>query len=425
MNYTQASAYLFERHQKGLKLGLERMNLLLRLIGRPQDHFPSVHIAGTNGKGSTAAMLAAVLSKAGHRTGLYTSPHLIDMRERIQINGKVIGKNELVTLLNEISAEIEQTDASFFECLTALAFLYFEKRKVDIAVVETGLGGRLDATNTVRPVITIVTEIGLDHTKILGKTLKPIAAEKAGIFKTEVPCIVGSRNKSVNAFFKEKAEETGCPILFSRSAVKFTRTRLTETGSRVHASTDENEYPDLFLNLAGEHQLSNLATALLTIDQLRNLGYIIPGNAVRQGLSSVQWPARLDLISQNPKILLDSAHNAPGMKRLAKAIRTLFSFKRLILIFGVLEDKAYRTMFRTIAPLADRIILTTPLSERALPAEKLESLAGNENRPYWIRPRIEDAFLLARELAEKNDMIVGTGSIYFVGELLRICRESM
>ena len=423
MNYTQATAYLFDRHQKELKLGLERINFLLRIIGHPQNYFPSVHIAGTNGKGSTAAMLAAVLSRAGHRTGLYTSPHLIDLRERIQIDGKPIGKNELVTLLAEISAAIDQTEASFFESITALAFLYFRRKKVDIAVVETGLGGRLDATNTLRPLISIVTEIGLDHTKILGKTLKPIAAEKAGIFKPEVPCIVGSQNKSVNSFFKQKAKETGCPILFSRQNVKFKRIRLTETGSQVHAITNENEYKDLFLNLAGEHQLGNLATALLTLDQLRNLGYNIPENAVRQGLSSVQWPARLDLICQSPKILLDSAHNAPGMKRLARAVRTLFSFERLILIFGVLEDKAYRTMFRTIAPLADRIILTTPLSERALPAEKLEALARNENRPYWIRPQIEDAFLLARHMAEKNDMIVGTGSIYFVGELLRICRE--
>jgi dihydrofolate synthase/folylpolyglutamate synthase len=424
LNYTEARAYLFNRHQKGLKLGLERMNTLLYLIGQPQNAYASVHIAGTNGKGSTAAMLAAVLSKAGYRTGLYTSPHLIDMRERIQIDGKTIGRDELVSLLNNISGDIDHTDASFFECITALAFLHFKNREVDIAVVETGLGGRLDATNVMRPVLSIVTEIGLDHTKILGKTLKPIAVEKAGIFKSGIPCIIGSRNKSVNAFFTQRAEETGCPISFSESAVKFRHIRLTETGSWMLAITKAREYPDLFLNLAGEHQLNNLATVLLAIDQLVNFGWNISVHAVRQGLSSVKWPARLDLIRKRPKILLDSAHNAPGMKRLAKAVRTLFSFERLILIFGVLEDKDYRTMFRTIAPLTSCIILTTPLSERALPAEKLEALARAENRTYWIRPGIKDALSLALSMADRNDMIVGTGSIYFVGELLRLCKKS-
>jgi dihydrofolate synthase/folylpolyglutamate synthase len=424
LNYTQARAYLFNRHQKGLKLGLERMNILLDLIGQPQNDYPSVHIAGTNGKGSTAAMLAAVLSKAGYRTGLYTSPHLIDMRERIQIDGKSIGRDELVSLLNHLSPHIDYIDASFFECITAMAFLYFRNRRVDIAVVETGLGGRLDATNTLVPVLSIVTEIGLDHTKILGKTLKPIAAEKAGIFKPGVPCIIGSRNKSVNAYFMQKAEETGCPISFSASAVKFRQVRLTETGSWVHAITEERQYPDLFLNLAGEHQLNNLATALLAIDKLADFGWSTTLQAVKQGLSSVKWPARLDLIRSYPKILLDSAHNAPGMKRLAKAVNTLYSFKQLILIFGVLEDKDYRTMFRTIAPLADHIILTTPLSERALPAEKLEALARAENKPCWVQPDIKDAFSLALTMAGRNDMIIGTGSIYFVGELLRLCKKS-
>lgn len=424
MNYTQASAFLFDRHQKGLKLGLERMNRLLDLIGQPQNRFISVHIAGTNGKGSTAAMLASVLSKAGYRTGLYTSPHLIEIRERIQIDSKMIGKKELVALLNQMMPQIHQTDASFFECITAMAFLYFMEKKVDIAIVETGLGGRLDATNTIHPVLTIITEIGLDHTKILGKTLKPIAAEKAGIFKRGTPCVVGSQNKSVNQFFRQRAKELSCPIVLSKSAVVFKKIRMSETGSSVHVIAEKTEYPNLFLRLAGEHQTNNMATALLAVNQLRHLGWAIPEQAVRYGLSAVTWPARLDLLHKNPKIMLDSAHNPLGMKRLAKAIRTLFTYNRLILIFGVLEDKAYRIMFKTIAPLADHIILTTPLSDRALPAEKLEPLAQLESKLYSVQPRINDAWLEALETVNENDMIVGTGSIYFVGELLRLYKKT-
>lgn len=406
-----------------MKLGLDRMENLLNRLGRPEKRFKSIHIAGTNGKGSTAAMIASMLQAAGYNTGLYTSPHLIDMRERIQIRGVMISKKHVLKILNRIKPHIENTEASFFEALTALAFYYFAENQVDLAVVETGLGGRLDATNTLAPVVTIITEIGLDHTKILGKTLHPIAAEKAGIFKPGVHCIIGSKNPSVNTFFRTRAEIAGCPIQFAQESAQIRHIRLTEKGTWTDITVHGTYYHQLYLRLLGKHQTDNLATALVCIDLLRSMGWHISENAVRKGLNRVYWPARLDLLQVQPKILLDSAHNPLGARRLIKAIKTVFQYHRLILIFGVLADKNYKTMLAGLIPLADVVIFTQPLSDRALQPEKLKPLATGHHKKCLIEPDIKKAWQLALKRAAPEDMICGTGSIYFVGELLRLWKQ--
>lgn len=424
MDYTQALDFLFSRRQKNIKLGLNRMQDLLDRLGRPEKQFRSIHIAGTNGKGSTAAMIAAMLQAAGYKTGLYTSPHLIDMRERIQINGVIISKNRMLEILKNMRPHIESAGASFFETVTALAFLCFAESRVDIAVVETGLGGRLDATNTLMPLTALVTEIGLDHTKILGKTCLPIAAEKAGIFKPGIPCIIGSRHKSVNAFFRTQAQARGCPVHFTQESVRCHHIRLTESGTWADISVDGHRYDRLYLKLLGRHQVNNLATALLCVEKLKKDGWRMTESAVRHGLKQVRWPGRLDLIQSHPKLLLDSAHNPLGAGRLARAIKTIFTYHRLILIFGVLADKNYTAMFGRLAPLADKVILTRPPGDRALPPQKLKQSAVCKDRPCMVESDIGKAMKLALNQSGPNDMICGTGSIYFVGELLKILQKT-
>lgn len=399
------------------------MESLLDALGHPEKAFASLHIAGTNGKGSTAAMLASVCQAAGYRTGLYTSPHLIDVRERIQIQGRMISETAFMTVLDQIQPEIDRTEATFFEILTAMAFLIFKTEKVDIAVIETGLGGRLDATNTLVPECTIITEIGLDHTQILGRTLQPIAAEKAGIFKPGIPCIVGSRNNAVNAFFKRKADALHNSIRFSRQSVRMSRVRLTEQGTWADVQSPRQTYADLFLRLLGAHQLDNLATVILSVETLQERGWRLPEASIRQGLTEVTWPARMDLVQTKPKVLLDSAHNPMGMKQLVRGLTRIFRYNTLILLFGVLADKNHRRMLKTIAPLADRIIVTRPLSDRALHPDQLEPIPEIRDKMVLKIPDIREAWKKALMMAGEDDMICAAGSIYFVGEVLRLHRE--
>lgn len=425
MTYQQAVNYLFGRRAKGMKLGLENVHHLLGRLDHPERRFPSIHIAGTNGKGSTAALLESILREAGVKTGIYTSPHLIDMRERIKIRGRSISQKDVVEILERIMPHIEATGASFFEILTAMAFLYFTEKDVDIAVLETGLGGRLDATNLVVPQLTIITEIGLEHTRILGKNLQSISREKAGILKTGIPCLAGTKNSKVKKFFTEFTHQSKVPLIFSHESVKISRVRLSEHGSHFDAHTGSTSYRDLSLKLLGNHQVDNSALALLAVEELRKQGWLIPEKAVRRGLEKVDWPARLQMLQEKPKMLLDSAHNPLGMRTLVKALKTLFDYDRLILVFGVLKDKDYRSMTAQIMPLADKVILTKPLSDRALEPERLLRLSATRGKPTEVIPSIEDAWMKAVRLARNEDLVCAAGSIYFVGEVLRLWENKM
>jgi len=420
MTYRKAEDYLFVRRAKDMKLGLKNMQDLVDLLNHPERQFPSVHIAGTNGKGSTAAILESILRQAGYRTGLYISPHLIDMRERITIRGKCIPKKKLVAMLENMIPSIEATDASFFEIFTAMSFLYFAEQKVDIGVMETGLGGRLDATNVFLPELCMITDIGLDHTHILGHRLETIAREKAGIFKPSIPCLVGSEHSRVNRIFCEHAQKQNVPLTFLKDSVQVSRITLSENGSTFDFESENHSLQNLYIRLPGEHQIKNSALALLAVEALQKKGWKIPDTAIRRGLKKVVWRARMELLQKNPKILLDSAHNPLGMKQLVKTLKTLFTYNRLILVFGVLADKDYRKMFPQIARLADRIILTRPLNDRALEPERLLLFPTASEKPTEVIPDIPLAWERAMALAQKEDLVCGTGSIYLVGELLRL-----
>lgn len=420
LTYQEVLDYLFQRHQRGIKLGLETMKCLLDRIGHPERNFASIHIAGTNGKGSTAAMLESILRSAGYRTGLYTSPHLIDMRERIQVNGMPIPKEEVISCMNRLYPEIQSTGASYFESLTALAFYYFAQEKVDVAVLETGLGGRLDATNVVLPELTLITEIGHEHTQILGTRLEQIAREKAGILKPGVPCIVGTRKLKGRKVFSEIAHSKNISLDFSQDQVKIRHFQVNECNSHFEAFTPQRGYFDLTLRLLGFHQLENVKLVLLAVDRLCQKGWSIPEKAIRQGLGSVQWRGRLEVLQKNPTVLVDCAHNPLGAQVLAQALRTLFQYRHLILVFGVLEDKNYRKMLHYLTPLAYRIILTRPASERARDPEEIRAKSFSISSHVQVFQEIPKAWECALALAENEDLVCGTGSIYLVGEILKL-----
>ena len=417
--YPQAVEYLFSRRAKGMKLGLDNIRNLVERLGHPENRFPSVHVAGTNGKGSTVAILESILRQAGYQSGRYISPHLVDMRERIQIRGESISERDVVEMIRNIKPHIEAAGASFFEILTAMGFLAFAGNKVDIAVLETGLGGRLDATNVVTPLLTLVTEIGLEHTRILGNRLEAIAGEKAGIFKPGIPCLSGASHSRARKALARLAAERDVPITFTKNSVRISGVRLTDTGSWFDCQTNAAQYRNLILNLLGSHQVRNAALALLAVDRLRDQGWHITEDAVRKGLENVPWQARLQVLRRNPTVLLDSAHNPMGIRTLVKALNTLFTYDRLVLVFGVLRDKAYRQMYNRLAPLADVVILTRPLSDRALDPEELTHLPASKDRHVEVIPDISKAWNRAMTHANRGDLVCGAGSIYFVGEVLR------
>ena len=406
------------RQQKGMKLGLKTMHELMERLGRPECRFPSVHIAGTNGKGSTAAMLESVLRSAGYRTGLYTSPHLTDMRERVRIDGACISRIDLAAFTGAVRPHAESLNASYFETMTALAFRCFAEKAVDVAVVEVGLGGRLDATNVLSPNLSIITEIGLEHTQILGRTLKSIAREKAGILKPKVPFIAGTKRPAIRSYYSRLAAQIRCPMTFAADSVRLSRIHVDRDGNRFSAKTETSFYTDLFVALIGRHQIENARNVLAAVDNLRKTGWDIPDSAVRIGLNTVVWRGRLELLRRKPDVLVDSAHNPHGIRTLVRALRELFRYRRLILVFGALQDKNHRSMLRQIAPLAAVVILTRPKSDRAREPESMASLPCLKDKTVMVRPEIAEAWKTALELAERDDLVCGTGSMFVVGEIL-------
>lgn len=425
MTYSQSLEFLYSRRAKDMKLGLDHIRELLRRLGHPERTFKSVHIAGTNGKGSTAAMLESVLREAGYRTGLYTSPHLIDLRERIRLNGDCIPLGEVVDYVARIRPHAEETDASFFEILTAMAFLYFSHQQVDIAVIETGLGGRLDATNTLTPELAVITEIGLDHTKILGKKTEAIAAEKAGILKSNVPGVIGSRNTSVKRFYRRIGTEKALDLRFVDDETRIEHVRCSEQCTRFHLKTGKKKYKNLRMNLLGEHQVENAAIAVSAAEVLAERGWRIKESNIRQGLRKAVWRARLELVQIAPKVLLDSAHNPMGVKRLVHALNRIFRYDRLILVFGVLGDKDYKSMCADLMPLADRIVLTKPDNDRALDPEQLARLAVFRDKEVTVLKNPADAWTAAVKFARHHDLVCAAGSIYFVGDILHLLGQHM
>jgi len=411
--------FLLDLRRFGMKLGLENITALLNHLGNPQERFLSVHIAGTNGKGSTAAILESILRAAGYRTGLYTSPHLVDMRERIRVNGEMISPSQMAHFTQILKPQLERLEGTFFEAMTAIAFAHFAQEGVEVAVIETGLGGRLDATNVISPLLSIITEIDLDHTQHLGTTKSQIAGEKAGIIKEGVKCIVVPRDPEVLSVIRNVCREKNAELIPLEDNVEVTNLVLKEDGTLFSLKTLSREYKDLTLPLPGRHQIQNASAAVLASELLWGQGFKVQEKDVRRGLAEVHWPGRLQLVRREPKVLLDVAHNPNGMRALVQALSEIYEFQRLILIMGVLETKDYVGMLKEIMPLCAVGIATRLKSPRALNPEALVAEMNKYSAEVRVCEDAVEGLSLALKAAHKEDLICVTGSHYTVGEILK------
>ena len=414
MNQMQAPV----EHLDGLKrldirFSLDPISRFLERLNNPQDAYGTVLVGGTNGKGSIAAMIASVMSR-GFRVGLYTSPHLIDVRERIRVDGDMISQEEMDAWIEIVKAHSTE-NLTYFEFLTAVAFLYFHQRKVDLAILEVGMGGRLDATNVVSPFVSVVSNICLDHTEYLGRRLEEIAWEKGGIIKDGGVCITAVKQRRLQELLEEICRTKGATIYsLGREITIYTH----PDGSFSYRGIGMR-YDNLVCPLRGRHQIVNAAVALGVIDALAMKGFRVDDDAVFKGIHDVKWEGRLEVIKHLPTVLLDGAHNAGGASTLARALKEEFSYKKLIFIFGVLKDKDYKAMLKKLLPLGDRLILTSPDTERAMPPEAIVPVAKQYLRRIEVVKNSRDALKRALSIADKNDLICITGSLYLVGEIKR------
>ena len=422
MTYPETIEFLYGIRLFGQKLGLETMQYLLRLMGNPQDSLRFIHIAGTNGKGSVAAMLHAVLSKAGYKTGLYTSPHLVSFCERFQINGRPISEADVIRfveqikpLLEEVSAHPEFRAPTFFEAVTAIALQYFREQKVDVVVWETGLGGRLDATNVVTPLVSVITNIAFDHTQYLGETLAQIAAEKCGIIKPGVPVVTASVAEEPLHVIQRTATERGCLLTTIGHDIRAARLGEDEQCQRVELTGTRHHYGPLTIPLLGAHQTANCATAVAALEAS---GLAVAPSQVHDGLMQTAWPGRFQIVNHEPAVVLDGAHNAAAAERLAATLREHFAGGNLTLILGVLKDKNYDQMCQILAPLAARVLCVPVNSERTCEPDQLARWckAANASAKITVVRNLVDAYAQARQ--EKAEVIVITGSLFLVGEAL-------
>ncbi len=435
-DYQETLDYLFGLQRFGIKLGLDNIRVLLNNLGNPHLRLPAVHIAGSNGKGSTAAFLTSILRQAGLRVGLYTSPHLVDFSERIQVNGVPIPTAEVIRwteYIREVLVKMGEGDAlrrhgtpgvpprefdpreatiTFFEFTTAMAFLHFRKAQVDLAVLESGMGGTLDATNVIDPLLCLITSISIEHQQYLGKTLIQIAGEKAGIIKPQRPLLTSAVQPRVISLLRQKCLEVQSPFLAWKKdfSARKVGPQVVNFQGRSH------RWKRLHLGLAGEHQVANASLALAAAEVLTEAGYPIQETHVRQGLADVRWPGRLELAEGSPQILLDGAHNPGATRVLKKALQAEFPRRHLILVMGVMADKNISQMMADLVPLADLLILTRPQMDRAASLDLLRTHAAPFQKPTLGIAEVSKAVENALAAAGEEDLIVVTGSLFTVGE---------
>jgi dihydrofolate synthase/folylpolyglutamate synthase len=408
--------YLYSLQKFGMVFGLAQVTRILEALGNPHEEIQAIHIGGTNGKGSTAAMMASILQREGYRVGLYTSPHLVHFQERIKVSGIEIEEKEVATLTEwmreKIGASGITAPFTFFDFTTAMALLYFSQKRVDLAILEVGLGGRLDSTNVIDPLLSIITNVTKDHEEILGRSLLKIAGEKAGIIKKRRPLITAAAQPRVLQLFSTLCREKGAP--FYRVGKEF---RYELIGERnFHYEGVHRKLWSLHLNLSGHHQIMNAATALGAMEILEDLGYPVSTEAMIGGLREVHWPGRLEMVRSSPRIVLDGAHNPAGARALREALEKEFHYDRLILLFGIMKDKDMKLILQTLAPLADRIILSRPHTERASSPGSLLKALGTMGKKAEVIEDLSMAIEKGLALTRPGDLFGITGSLYTVGE---------
>jgi dihydrofolate synthase/folylpolyglutamate synthase len=424
MNYCEALDFLGSLQFLGSKLGLERVRQLLAAVGNPQEKVKIVHIAGSKGKGSTSMFMDNILQEAGYKVGLFTSPHLQSIRERIRLNGEMISTGEFSDMIAEVSAvdaklkHGELGPATFFEVMTVSAFLYFERAKVDIAVFEVGLGGRLDATNVCdKPEACIITPISYEHTQILGKTLDLIAKEKAGIIKPGVPVISARQRRNAHEAIEEIAKNKKAPITFQGRDFDYVDNGTIYSGQLMDFRHKDGTIYHLLVPLLGEHQLQNASLACQTAIVLREKGYKISDDAIRMGLGDTFWPGRLESIKEEPMIVIDGAHNGASAEALVHALRKHCLCEKFTFVIGMLRDKDTTRFIRAVGPCSDMVYTTKPDSPRCL---EPQVLAGRFNKAFFMAQAIDDptdALLEAIATTPPDGCVVITGSLYLVAQM--------
>jgi dihydrofolate synthase/folylpolyglutamate synthase len=431
MGYAETLKYLYGLQKFGIKLGLRNTRSLLASVGNPEREFPSIHIAGTNGKGSTAAMIASILQAAGYTVGLYTSPHLVNFVERIRVNGQSIEDRRVATYVLRLKPKVNELKCTFFEVTTAIAFLYFADVQVDIAVIETGLGGRLDATNVLQPLLSIITNIGLEHTEHLGRTLGHVAREKAGIIKQGTPCLVGELDHSARASTRDVATRRAAKLISATRISSFEIIQEDLSGIRLNLKTPKRVYGNLFVNLGGKFQAENarlavLAAELVGMDKSRldrsGNRFVIKPRHVCAGFRRIRqntgFRGRLEVIRKKPRVVLDVAHNAEAVHCLADSLESL-SLRNLIVVFGVMKDKNFEEMIRTLSRVSAALIAVTPKIDRALDARVIARVAQAFKMNVLNAGMVGKGIAMATQAAGKSDTILITGSHYVVGEALQ------
>jgi len=428
VTYAEARAYLTslirpDRPRRPYtEVKLARMRSLLARLGDPQARLRAVLVAGTKGKGSTAAMIAEVLRAEGLCVGLAVKPHLIDYRERIQVDGQMIPEDDLAALVTRVRPAVEAGSlepaglATYVETTVATAFLYFVERRVDLAVIEVGIGGRLDSTNTVDPLVSVITPISLDHMEILGTTLEAIAREKAGIIRPNGRVVSASQPAEAGVVIAEACAAQHARLVLIGRDVRVQLREASLSGVRATVHGLRGRY-DVTVPLLGRHQAQNVATAVATVEQLAEEGIAVSEAAVRAGLAAVCWPGRVELVGTRPHTIVDAGHNPASMMALRETLLDLLGGRRLVLLFGMLTTKDYRTVTALIAPLAERVVTTRPDNPHALSAAELaEEVRRHTPNVLAIEDR-DQALAEAQRLTGPDDVLVVTGSFYLVGEL--------
>jgi dihydrofolate synthase/folylpolyglutamate synthase len=424
MNYEEAMNFIQNTNKFGSVLGLDNIRELLERLGNPQDQLRVVHIAGTNGKGSTLAFLAGIFRESGYRAGRYVSPASFSYEERFRINEENISKKDLCFYMEKIKNVAEEmvkdglSHPTMFEIETALSFLYFLDKKVDVVLLETGMGGRLDATNVVKkPIATVIASIGMDHMQFLGDTLEKIASEKAGIIKGGCPVISYDNTKEVNEVIKNKAKQMHAKVTFVNSAGIRVLQESLNGESFSYRSSDGRWYEKIEIPLLGRHQINNAALALETLNVIKNY-YCISDFQTEDGMRKTIWRGRIEILEREPMVICDGAHNPDGAKSLLSFLQNNFTNQRLIYIMGVLSDKDYEQMVQILAPAADKIYTVAPDNPRALSSRELCNCISKYHQNVEERQRLAECLSEVRQKAEKDDVIIICGTLSFQNELI-------
>ena len=419
-SYNDAFSWVCSFGKYGWVFGLERVRFLLQKLGNPHENLMVIHVGGTNGKGSVCKYISSILLRAGYTVGVYLSPHLERFSERIVVNDQEISDDELAMLVLQIKPFVEEmrqknNTPTFFEIVTVLAFMHFQNHSVDYVVVEVGLGGRLDATNVVNPVLSVITNVSLEHTDILGKEITSIASEKAGIIKERVPVVTAATKDALNIIKSRAVKKHASLVCIDQTMWCRVFFQGMIQGFTIHGSFKDY---NVKTSLLGQHQGENIALAIAAVEGLQMTGVFIADNDIVEGVAAASHPGRMELVSKEPLVLLDGAHNPEGMKMLAETIKQDFSSHRLILVLGVLKDKDIKSMITTIVPLARVVILTKSGNPRAAEPSALLSIVESvvEKKTVFVEPVLQNALRRAKHIADPQDLICVSGSLFTVGE---------